>query len=318
MDSETETNVNTSYQRFVVDKLRPRSEYRFSLRAFNSAGASPWSNPKILNFVGQRPAPPRNVFVNRSSSDPHTLEIRLAFPAQKVPIKMFKVYYSKDELQWHVREEQPITMFELRGVELNTLYSVRVASVGEDCLESPYSEVARETTGRDRLGELRAITISSTSVRLSWPLGICAETLGETSNFFIVRYVFRGRQDSNFRDELVQEAVREVNTTSNSIVLNNLKLFSMYNVTVIAPRQPCSLQRPLELTIKTGIGVPPQPEAPEFRDVVPPSAVRLYIRRASSEHGYITNYWIIVVPLVVDRQIEPAEKVCGFDRDAVR
>ena len=162
----------------TVADLDPNTEYLFRIRAFNSVGASPWSDASAFTTTPACPSAPRDLRVEESSRSMLTLAWHPPCTDHGAPVTSYQLEYtlagrgqrSVEKVSWRSGFKGNATLFVLEGLIPGQKYCGRVRAFNA-CGWGPWSGIVTGTTQPDVPGPPDAPTAggkTSTAVRLSW------------------------------------------------------------------------------------------------------------------------------------------------------
>nr|AAB91460.1 receptor tyrosine phosphatase [Hirudo medicinalis] len=136
-DPGQDVMVNTTETSLVVDKLEADRSYTFIVRAFTSAGGSPWTN-RVIKATSSSTALPAPLNIRLRQTSVTSMEVSWDELHGKNPLNVlgYRIYYSSTPNanldKWSIIDIGPGTSAEVHGLDPSTTYSVRIRARGSD------------------------------------------------------------------------------------------------------------------------------------------------------------------------------------------
>ncbi|XP_025017927.1 tyrosine-protein phosphatase Lar isoform X2 [Tetranychus urticae] len=286
----------TNDTRIVFSSLTENAEYTCKIRAFTSKGPGPWSNRIQIQTPADVPPAPTNV--QAMATTEKSVEVwwdQMPFFAD---ILGYTVLYAQtnavEDLDSWLNKTVVLTWsVELTGLKPSTMYAIRVAAYTNQGLGRLSELITVRTTPFDVPLSLRAYTVTTHTMSLSWRQPTKLNPIG---------YLITYEAHKEFYDSLsmlktlpIPPSKIEVNASTTQITIDNLMPFTSYQVNVTALPADKTYRPPARKTVTTAMAAPKPMVKPDFLSVKN-GEINVILPQASEEYGPISHYYLVVVP----------------------
>ncbi|XP_028832631.1 receptor-type tyrosine-protein phosphatase F-like isoform X4 [Denticeps clupeoides] len=284
---------NTDDSRLTtISGLTTDLTYSLRVLAFTSVGDGPLSDMLQIKTQQGVPAQPSS-FEAKAEMDTK-IKLMWLWPVQDPITKYELLYWEADSAKkLHVTFD-PVGSHTVDGLKPDTLYRFSLAArseMGLGVYTSPVEARTAQSTPSAPPQEVHAISLTSTSIKVSWAAPPAASRHG-----VIVRYTL-SYQATNGEDTERQEA--DVMADATSYVLEGLEKWTEYQVSVRAHTDVGPGPESSPVKVRTNEDVPGAPPRKLEVEVVNSTTIHVTWKppQANKHHGQIRGYQVVYVRL---------------------
>ncbi|ESN95495.1 hypothetical protein HELRODRAFT_102544 [Helobdella robusta] len=306
MDQQDDVRINTTDRRMLIENLKADTSYTFLIRAFTSVGGGPWASQlAVKTFSLSVLPPPTNVqskFITLTSMEV-TWEppVRSKSMKNKMQVVGYRVYYSSQPNSnvenWPSLDVNHVTWAEIRNLEPNTAYAVKVRAKTTDGRFGGYSHTSISdrfiNEKPDAVSGFIASVHNSRSVTLEWK----PPRKPGVSRYKIEYMGIRKIKDFSGMEETTVDVRREIIVPKEEKLrhIDNLVSSTLYTFNITAKFVDGSWGPTNILHIETTQDVSSL-ESPTVIRSLSDSMVKLGLKPANEERNSVLYYWLVVLP----------------------
>ncbi|XP_071800264.1 receptor-type tyrosine-protein phosphatase F-like isoform X1 [Asterias amurensis] len=291
--SRTEDNT----QRLIlISDLNTMQIYSVRISAYTSVGEGPASAPVQVKTQQGVPSQPE-VFSGEAIS---ATQIRLNWRQHETEatITYYELYYNDSKSEREQHRSIPITeTYMLEDLKPNTVYNVRIAArsrAGQGASTPIISVRTQQAVPGAPPQDVRATTLSSTSLRIEWEAPPEARQNGDITSYK-VNYL---KLPGDTQTQLMQE----VGPSDRSCTLTNLDKWTRYEITVLATTVVGDGPASMPIRVQTDEDVPDGPPRKVIVEALNSTTISVKWNPPSidRQHGEIRGYQVHYQVVTVD------------------
>ncbi|XP_072318758.1 protein tyrosine phosphatase receptor type Db isoform X9 [Eucyclogobius newberryi] len=280
----------------TIQSLTPNKTYYIRVLAFTSVGDGPLSQD--LQIIAKTGVPSQPSEFKGEAKSETSILLSWVAPPQGGPDNQITgyelVYRRSDETEEKKVSFEPTTSYLLKNLKPFSTYTFQLAAKSKHGIGAYTNEVSIDTPQTLPAAPPQNITCTSptsTSILVSW-----APPPVEFHNGIISGYAI---QYSNTEGNKTFKTVDGISSESTSFLLENLKKWTEYGITVRAQTEAGDGPESLQLLIRTDEDVPSGPPRGVEAETVNASALRVIWRAPAPErqHGQIRGYQVHYVQM---------------------
>lgn len=292
----TERNVSGSVGKAVFTSLEENMDYEFRIYARTNKGNGPFSD-RVL-FRTERDIVRAPMSVRAMATSFSSVEVWWETVPSRGKVIGYTVFYTMtavDDLDEWQQKSVPVTgSCELANLERNSQYAVTVAARTKSGYGRLSDKVTVTVKPEDVPTELRAHSVSTHSMTLTWQQPIRLNPISYKITFDAVKEFVDSQGITQNQVISPQTSILSQDTLTYSI--NELSPFTTYSVNVSAVPPDRSYRPPARLTVTTQMAAPLPMVKPDFYGVLNGEEITVILPLASEEYGPISHYLLVVVP----------------------
>ena len=267
------------------------------VRAYTAKGAGPWSEQVQLMTPGD--APPAPINVQALSTSETSVEVWWDDMPFFNYIFGYTVLYTQitvEDLDLWFKKEVPLTWSaELTGLEVKTMYAIRVAAFTNQSLGRLSELITVRTDPTDVPLNLHSTEVTTHTMTLNWKAPKKLEPL----KYKITYGAHKEFYDSQGLLQRLNVPVRalDVPAETTEYQITRLMPFTTYQVNVTAISSDETQYRPgAKLIVTTAMAAPKPMVKPDTEESKNKQTITVILPQASEEYGLISHYFLVVVP----------------------
>lgn len=292
----TERNVSGATGKAVFTSLEENMDYEFRVQARTSKGSGPFSD-RVL-FRTERDIVRAPMAVRAMATSFSSVEVWWDTVPGRGKVIGYTVFYTMtavDDLdEWQHKSVAVTGSCELANLERNSQYAVTVAARTKSGYGRLSDKVTVTVKPEDVPTELRAHSVSTHSMSLSWQQPIRLNPVNYKVTFDAVKEFVDSQGITQTQPIAPQTSIWSPDTLTFSV--NELSPFTTYNVNVSAVPPDRSYRPPARITVTTQMAAPLPMVKPDFYGVRDGQQITIILPQASEEYGPISHYLLVVVP----------------------
>lgn len=292
----TERNVSGATGKAVFTSLEENMDYEFRVQARTSKGSGPFSD-RVL-FRTERDIVRAPMAVRAMATSFSSVEVWWDTVPGRGKVIGYTVFYTMtavDDLdEWQHKSVAVTGSCELSNLERNSQYAVTVAARTKSGYGRLSDKVTVTVKPEDVPTELRAHSVSTHSMSLSWQQPIRLNPVNYKVTFDAVKEFVDSQGITQTQPIAPQTSIWSPDTLTFSV--NELSPFTTYNVNVSAVPPDRSYRPPARITVTTQMAAPLPMVKPDFYGVRDGQQITIILPQASEEYGPISHYLLVVVP----------------------
>ncbi|KAJ6224858.1 hypothetical protein RDWZM_003403 [Blomia tropicalis] len=292
----TPTEYNTDKGRMIFSTLDENTEYTFRVRAYTAKGPGPWSDKIQIMTPGDAPPAPTNV--QALSTSETSVEVWWDEMPFFNDILGYTVLYTQIAVEdldlWYKKEVSLTWSAELTGLDIKTMYAIRVAAFTNQSLGRLSELITVRTDPTDVPLSLQSTEVTTHTMTLSWKVPKKLEpikykiTYGAHKEFYDSQGVLQRLS--------IAPKIIYVQSDTTEYKITRLMPFTTYQVNVTAISSDEQFRPAAKLMVTTAMAAPKPMVKPDTIESKNKQLITVILPQASEEFGLISHYYLVVVP----------------------
>lgn len=280
----------------VFTNLEENMDYEFRILARTKKGAGPFSERVLFRTERDIVRAPMNVRAMATSYA--SVEVWWETVPSRGKVIGYTVFYTmtavEDLDEWQHKSVPVTGSCELVNLERNSQYAVTVAARTKSGYGRLSDKVTVTVKPEDVPTELRAHSVSTHSLSLSWQQPIRLNPISYRVTYDAVKEFVDSQGITQTQVVPAQTSILSEDT--HAFTIDELAPFTTYSINVSAVPPDRSYRPPARLTVTTQMAAPLPIVKPDFYGVLNGEEITVILPQASEEFGPISHYLLIVVP----------------------